>query len=312
MTERIASRTVPLPPPALAARVGTPDPSDPLAGYDDLGRQLRQYILDVLPADWSFEGKRILDFGCGAGRVLRAFLPEAQVAEFYGCDIDEQSIEWLDRHLSPPLHVLRSHESPPLELPGDSFDLVYATSVFTHLADEWSAWLLELHRLLKDGGYLLATFLGSGMSQRIAEEPWVEGRVGMNVLRHGQSWNLGGPMILHSPWWIREHWGRAFEIAELREAGVVTEAPGDGHGVVLMRKRAGTFTREELERIDAVTEPRELAALRHNIRQLHRESDELEARAASIDRAYQALEESRAVRFVRRLRNAQSRLGRPR
>jgi len=88
LIERIASPTVPLPPPELAARTGTPDPSDPLADYDDLGQQLRRCILNVLPADWSFEGKRVLDFGCGAGRVLRAFLLEAQVAEFYSCDID--------------------------------------------------------------------------------------------------------------------------------------------------------------------------------------------------------------------------------
>lgn len=239
--------------------------------------------------------------------MLRAFLPEAQVAEFYGCDIDEQSIEWLERHLSPPLHVFQSHESPPLELPGDSFDLVYAISVFTHLADEWSGWLLELHRLLKDGGYLLATFLGSGMSQRIAEEPWVEDRVGMNVLRHGQSWDLGGPMVLHSPWWIREHWGRAFEILELRKAGVITAGPSERQGMVLMRKRPGTFRRDDLERIDPVAEPRELAALQHNIRQLHRESAEFQAGAASIARAY---ERSRAVRFARRVRGVQSRLGR--
>lgn len=285
--------------------MGTVDREDPLGSYEELGHQLRRYLVDVLPADWSFEGKRVLDFGCGAGRVLRAFLPEAKVAKFYGADIDARSIEWLERNLSPPLHVLRSGESPPLDLPDDSFDLIYAYSVFTHIADEWSAWLLELHRLMRDDALLFATFLGPGMSEPIAEEPWIEQRVGMNVLRHGQDWDSGGPMVFLSPWWIREHWGRAFEVLELREAGVITAAPSAGQGMVLMRKRPGTFRREDLERIDAANEPREIAALQHNIRQLHREP-------VRLAEAYRVLEQSRAVRVARRVRALQARLGRRR
>ncbi len=46
-----------------------------------------------------------------------------------------------------------------------SFDLIWAVSVFTHLAETWSAWLLELHRVLKPGGILLATFMGEGMDR---------------------------------------------------------------------------------------------------------------------------------------------------
>jgi cyclopropane fatty-acyl-phospholipid synthase-like methyltransferase len=48
--------------------------------------------------------------------------------------------------------------------PDGYFDLVYAISVFTHITHEWSAWLLELHRILKPEGLLLATFCGP--------EPW--------------------------------------------------------------------------------------------------------------------------------------------
>jgi len=32
-----------------------------------MGAESKRRILEALPADWSFEGKRILDFGCGAG-----------------------------------------------------------------------------------------------------------------------------------------------------------------------------------------------------------------------------------------------------
>ena len=82
------------------------------------------------------------------------------MGEFYGCDIDAESIEWIVEHLSPPFMAFQSDEMPPLALGDESLDLVYACSVFTHIADLWSAWLLELHRVLKPGGLLIATFLG--------------------------------------------------------------------------------------------------------------------------------------------------------
>lgn len=112
-----------------------------------LGPESRGALLDLLPEDWSFEGKRVLDFGCGPGRTLRQFLVEAQSAELWGVDIDAASIESL-RDLCPPLHVMRCDVVPPLGLERGSFDLVWAISVFTHLADTSLPWLLELHRLL--------------------------------------------------------------------------------------------------------------------------------------------------------------------
>src|SRR5215207_4960131 len=127
-------RVRPYPPPALANRVGSLEgAADPYAYYEDLGRRARADILRVLGPDWSFEGKSVLDFGCGAGRTLRHFLTEAETAEFWGCDIDSDSVEWLDRTLCPPLHVFRNETDPPLPLPDRSLDLIWAISVFSHL-----------------------------------------------------------------------------------------------------------------------------------------------------------------------------------
>ena len=56
---------MPLPPVELALRVGVPDHDDPLGSYERLGRDSRELVLDLLPEGWSFEGKRVLDFGAG-------------------------------------------------------------------------------------------------------------------------------------------------------------------------------------------------------------------------------------------------------
>ncbi len=149
---------LPIPTSALRARIDAAVESPDL--YDASGRRIRDDIVELLPGGWDFTGKRALDFGCGAGRVLRHFLAEAEVAEFEGCDIDVPSIDWLNRHLWPPFKGVVAQEAPPLGYADGSFDLIWAASVFTHLSDLWSAWLLELHRILVDDGILIATFLG--------------------------------------------------------------------------------------------------------------------------------------------------------
>jgi len=133
------------------------------------------------------------------------------------------------------------------------------------LTDNSIPWLLELHRLLKPHGLLIATYMGRWTSERLAGEPWDEDRVGMNALRHDNPWELGGPAVLMSDWWVRAHWGRAFEILEV-EPWVRNQS------WALMRKRDIELTTEDLERPE--DDPREFAALRHSFRQVRREQSE--------------------------------------
>ncbi|HWC25793.1 MAG TPA: class I SAM-dependent methyltransferase [Solirubrobacteraceae bacterium] len=266
-------RAAPLPPRALAIRAGVPDQADVIASYRAVGRDSRTTILELLGPSWSFRGKRVLDFGCGSGKVMRHFLPEAEQCELWGCDIDARSVDWINAELHPPLYAFANAEAPPLDQPSSSFDLVWSVSVFTHLTDHWAGWLAELHRLLRPGGLAIISFLGGAMYEVYSDEPWEPDRVGMLVLDHGQDWELGGPTVFHSPWWLREHWGRAFEIVELRE-GV---APRE-HGLVLLRRRSDVIvTPQLLERIDAAREPREIDALRRQVKLLQREASALRA-----------------------------------
>jgi SAM-dependent methyltransferase len=281
-TPTVPVQSPPYPPLKLAHRVGSlADAAEPFEYYNQLGRETRDGILAALPADWTFSGKRILDFGCGAGRTLRQFTDEATEAELWGCDIDEESIDWMTAHMSPPFHAFVNGSEPPLDQPNSSFDLIWAISVFTHLASSWSRWLVELHRLLRPDALLLVTFMGRGMTQEIAGETWQEGNFGMNVIKFGQSWDLGGPMVIHSPWWVEEHWGRAFEILSLAPDGFASK-PWLDHGWVLMRKRDIAIDADELERI-APGDEREARALAHNVKQLHNECLELRAALSYFD-----------------------------
>ncbi|MDQ3637521.1 MAG: class I SAM-dependent methyltransferase [Actinomycetota bacterium] len=223
------------------------DPDSPQLSYDRLGRELSRTIRAVLPQDWSWPGKRVLDFGCGAGRVLRHFLAEAEQAELSGCDLDGPSIAWLKSALCPPLHALHSGEWPPLPFADGSLDLIYAMSVYTHLTDNWSAWMVEHHRMLRPQGLLLASFAGPSMRRWFGLQDWDPQAEGMRIFGEGNDWDHGGPAVFHAEWWLRRHWGRAFEVVNLVPDGLTLPA-GSGQGWVLLRRRDVDVSVEELER----------------------------------------------------------------
>jgi SAM-dependent methyltransferase len=236
--------------------------------FQERGLLQWQYIKSLLPADWPIDGKRVLDFGCGVGRILGAAVAQDPGGDFTGCEVHGPSVDWLREHLSPA-HIIQSSEWPPLGESDASFDLIYAFSVFTHLVDPWSAWLLELHRLVKDDGFLVITVFGPGHVW-FGDEPITEDMVGMNVLYPSASWDDGGPLVVHSEWWLRAHWGRAFEIVHFEPSDVAGSPPLFGQGVMVMRKRPGHFSASDLESPEP-EEPRELEALHQNILSLRRE-----------------------------------------
>lgn len=78
-----------------------------------------------------------------------------------------------------------------------------------------------------------------------------------------------GPMVMHSPWWIEGHWGRAFEIISLSPDGFGGD-PSFGHGSVLMRKRNYAVDTEMLKQTKP-EDTHEAIALTHNVAQMRAE-----------------------------------------
>src|SRR5271157_5690934 len=264
----------PIPPIALTARlVQAPAAWTDTEGYLERGRQALRAIARVLPDEWTWSNKRVLDFGCGAGRTVRHLHDMTEADEVWGCDIDPACIAWNTENLGPSISFVVNGHVPPLPFESEKFDLVYSLSVFTHIDTHWASWLLELHRVLAPGGILLATIMSEAMCEAVSGEVWDESRIGMNVYECGQPWELGGPMVLHSPWWIREHWGRLFQVLDVQARDFFDQsgtAAQDNHGAVVLRKSGGTMTVTELERLNP-SEPREALALYHDVMHLRSE-----------------------------------------
>jgi SAM-dependent methyltransferase len=275
---------IPIPPSRLTARLmhGAKLEAD-RAGYLERGEQTRAAIERVLPPDWSWDGKAVLDFGCGAGRTIRHLLSLAPACELWGSDIDPRCIEWAARHLGPQASFAVNAEIPPLPFPDGKFDLVYAVSVFTHISTHWPAWLVELDRVLAPGGRAIVTIMSEGMCEAVSGEAWDESKIGMNVYEEGQDWSCGGPMVLHSRWWIEEHWGRLFEIEQLATRafhGGLGKPRQDDQGFVVLRKTSKTATVEDLARFDP-QQSREAPAMYHDLLHLRAEVTELRHRVGS-------------------------------
>jgi len=276
---------IPIAPPELQRRVAGPGSDD--ANYEENGRLACESILELLPPDWAWQGRRVLDYGCGPGRVLRHLTRVAPQAELHGCDPHEPSIRWLQENSPERVVAFVNSEEPPLDRPDGFFDLIYVVSVFTHLTDSWSRWLLELHRLLKPDGLLVSTFAGETDHRQylVFDDPWDEDRIGMNVLAPAADWDAGGPAVFHSRWWLEAHWGRAFDVLSVTPDGF----GGLTQGSLLLRKRDVRLEPEDLERPEP-GEPRELAAALHNVRQL---SNELGQRQGEIEHLRWHLEQAR-------------------
>jgi SAM-dependent methyltransferase len=296
---------------SLAHNVAAADwfiPGDPARTYVLVGKRVHDDIVNALPADFIFAGKRILDFGSGAGRVTRHFADIAGDAEIWGCDIDARAIAWASMNLHP-FSFKQNGERPPLDFPDAHFDLIYAISVFTHITDQWSAWVLEMRRLLKPDGLLFATFLHQSAAS--LERPGYRfdpELTGMNTVRPWLEWERGGPNVYHSTWWLKAHWGRAFEFVHHQPDGLAMPT-GFGHGFAVLRPKPGPLTIEDLER-DEANEPRELAARRHNLWQLTFEREIVsEALSRAADQVHASMSWKvtaplrEASRIVRKLRS---------
>lgn len=133
---------------------------------------------------------RVLDIGCGIGRMSRPFVPFLDPAHgsFDGFDIDAGGIKWCQQHYSAYRHfrfqrvdIFNKYYNPSGRIQPDSFvfpyadasfDFAFATSVFTHmLMSSVSQYLREIKRVLAPGGRaLLTAFLWNAESQALVEQ----------------------------------------------------------------------------------------------------------------------------------------------
>jgi SAM-dependent methyltransferase len=205
---------------------------------------------------------RVLDFGCGWGRVIRFFLKDVAAENLVGIDVDPEAIE-ASRATNRWCTFKDCDVFPPSGFEADSFDLVYAYSVFSHLSEEaHERWLAEFERILKPGGVLIATTLHRAfivMSSIWQNEGNVESlpdwqQQAVRCLTPREKWlplydrgefvfgapdarapHFGFACIPHR--YIRKHWKKHFVVRELIHFRDLGEYTTLGQEVIVCRKR---------------------------------------------------------------------------
>jgi SAM-dependent methyltransferase len=100
---------------------------------------------------------RALDFGGSSGRVARVLAAAFRDVEWHSCDPNGAAVAWGREHL-PAVTFHESPQEPPLPFEDESFGLVYAISVWSHLSERAALrWFAEMHRIIAPGGLLVPT-----------------------------------------------------------------------------------------------------------------------------------------------------------
>lgn len=169
---------------------------------------------------------RVLDWGCGAGRLTRYLLGDTPCA-VTGVDIDADNIAWCQASY-PGARFEVVPLRPPTMFEDGAFDLVTGLSVVTHLQeeDQWK-WLAELRRLTRPGALLFLSVQGPTQYayNRFPAHLYrqVEDQGYLNLSRDGA---LDDVVVdkeyyraaMHSRPYIVKHWGEYFEVLAIVDA----------------------------------------------------------------------------------------------
>lgn len=178
---------------------------------------------------------RILDFGCGWGRIARFFLKEVPAEQLFGVDVVDILVKACqDTIASSQFQVIEQRGNLPFN--DGSFDVVFANSVFSHLDEDLHLrWIAEIERVLAPGGVAAITviaaeafnrWLAAGNEQtkrfldKIGDEASVRRRVEANEFVWCDTSRVGvlegyGITVTPIPW-LREHWPAGLTVHNVR------------------------------------------------------------------------------------------------
>ena len=215
----------PLPPEANIRRViGDTSATRFAMGGAMIFKNIEHY-LGELGLGW-IDFRRVLDWGCGAGRVTRYMLGETSCA-VTGVDIDPDNIAWCNASY-PGARFEVVPLRPPTGFSDGEFDLVAGLSVMTHLQedDQWR-WLAELRRITRPGALLFLSVQGptqyayNRFPSHLYRQVEAEGY--LNLSRDGALDDVITDKeyyraAMHSRRYIVERWSKYFEVIAIVDA----------------------------------------------------------------------------------------------
>lgn len=108
---------------------------------------------------------KILDFGCGKGKILSEMKMVNSKAEFYAVDVSKKALDFIKRKdLTTVLKKIDDGGKIPFK--DNLFDFIIASDVLEHVYDTENAFA-ELSRTLKKNGKILISVPYNGLLKRV-------------------------------------------------------------------------------------------------------------------------------------------------
>lgn len=154
-------------------------------GYEFQGKWSANDISTLVSSQMNMQQPiRILDWGCGPGRVIR-HLPDllGKQHAYFGSDYNEKYVEWCKKNISN-ISFITNELEPPLKFESNSFDVVYSLSILTHLSEKSHySWANEIFRILKPGGIFIVSTQGEAFKNKMLENERLRFEKGELVVR---------------------------------------------------------------------------------------------------------------------------------
>jgi SAM-dependent methyltransferase len=191
-----------LPPYWMRREVG----SAKSANFEKVGLEFRNYLQTLAGLK---RCDATLDIGCGCGRIALRLTDILDAGTYDGFDIMPEFVRWCRNNITPKYPQFQfqvadiynknynpkgkiSSEEYKFPFEDDRFDLVFLTSVFTHMrAPGFKNYLSQIVRVLKPGGRVLMTMFlinpaarqviengdaAIGLEHRIDDHCWVQNK----------------------------------------------------------------------------------------------------------------------------------------
>lgn len=117
---------------------------------------------------------RVLEIGCGAGRITRAF--SNLFGEVHAVDVSAEMVEWTRKAVAgrPHVHVYQNNGYDLSVIPELPFDFAYSVVVFQHIPsrDVIENYVREVHRLLRPGALFKFQVQGYEETRTSARDTW--------------------------------------------------------------------------------------------------------------------------------------------
>jgi len=195
--------------------------------FADGQTKVSAWILLWLRGLSAYPDVRVLEFGCGMGRLLKALAPSCP--NCCGVDISPTMIEHAARHLPPDVMVKPLDASGRIPFEDTSFDCVFSYAVLQHIRQTSVVCnaIREIGRVLKPGGHVNIQFamvdpcFGSRLRPRGDSHAFENFTVYWGRARRFPLWRINFHRHSH---WSGARLGYGQLDRQFREAGILIDA----------------------------------------------------------------------------------------